>query len=256
MSVIHPSDAPAWPLDGDLDLDHRAERDLPERGAWVHRLLVQRGFFAAPFDQVPDDLYCIVESGDAARGRDEVAAQPHSRVSMNTFFGRFPASYWQRWTSVTEVRLEATVSGTGALAVVASDPDGCTRTVQTVRVAGARDEAVTLSASIDRFVDGGALWLEAVTGDGALTVRGVRWSVGAARTLRPTAVVMCTFNRPDDCLQTLAVLTADPDSMTMVDAVYVIDQGTDTVDSREEFRHISNLLGPKLCYRQQPNLGG
>lgn len=259
MSVIHPSDAPAWPLDGDLDrldLDHRAERDLPERGAWVHRLLVQRGFFAAPFDQVPDDLYCVVESGDAARGRDEVAAQPHSRVSMNTFFGRFPASYWQRWTSVTEVQLEATVSGTGALAIVASDPDGHTRTVQTVRVAAARDEEVALSVSIDRFVDGGALWLEAVTGDGALTVRGVRWSVGAGRSLRPTAVVMCTFNRPDDCLQTLAVLTADPDSMTMVDAVYVVDQGTDTVDSREEFRHISNLLGPKLCYRQQPNLGG
>ena len=75
MSVIHSSDAPAWPLD--RDLDHRVERDLPERGAWVDRLLVQRGFFAAPFDQVPDDLYCVIESGDAARGRDEVAAQPH-----------------------------------------------------------------------------------------------------------------------------------------------------------------------------------
>ncbi len=51
MSVIHSSDAPAWPLDRELDLDHRAERDLPERGAWVDRLLVQRGFFAAPFDR-------------------------------------------------------------------------------------------------------------------------------------------------------------------------------------------------------------
>ena len=222
MSVIHPSGAPAWSLDLDHDLDHRAERDLPERGKWVDRLLVQRGFFAAPFDQVPDDLYCVIESGDAARGRDEVAAQPHSRVSMNTFFGRFPASYWQRWTSVTEVLLEATAAGTGTLAIVASDPDGRTRTVQTVRVAGARDEDVTLRASVDRFVDGGALWLEAATGDGALTVRSVRWSVDTARTLRPTAVVMCTFNRPDDCLHALGVLTADPESMTVVDAAVSI----------------------------------
>ncbi len=259
MSVIHTSNAPVWPLDRDLnyrDLNHHGERDLPERGAWVDRLLVQRGFFAAPFDQVPDELYCLIESGEACRRRHQVVAQPHSRVSMNTFFGRFPASYWQRWTSVTEVLLEATVSGSGALTIVASDPHGRSRTMQTARVAGARDQEVTLRASIDRFVDGGALWLEVTTGEDALTVRGVRWSVGAARSLRPTAVVMCTFNRPADCLHTLGVLTADPDSMTMVDAVYVIDQGTDTVDSHKAFGHISALLGSKLCYRQQPNLGG
>ncbi|MGI9002225.1 MAG: glycosyltransferase [Pseudonocardia sp.] len=252
MTVTDHNDAPARPFDVELS----AEAALPERGEWIDRLLTQRGFFAAPFDRVPDDVYCTVERGDALRRRDAVVVEPYARVSTNTFFGRFPASYWQRWTAATEVLVEVTASGDGVVSIVASDGEGKTRVVQTQRVAGRRERLVTLAAAIDRFVDGGALWLEVAADDASLTVSGVRWSVSATRALRPTAVVMCTFNRPQDCLHTLGVLAADHESMAMVDAVYVIDQGTDTIDSRAEFVRVAELLGPKLHYRQQPNLGG
>lgn len=230
--------------------------EATHRGTRPDRLLAQRGLFAGPFDRVPDDLYCKVEHGDAARGRSEIVVDPHSRVSMNTYFGRFPASYWQRWTSVAQVRLDATVSGSGHLSVSASDITGSTRVVARERVTPARDERVTLTAPIDRFVDGGSMWLEIATGNGTLAVRDVRWSVVPSAPVRATAVVMCTYNRADDCLQTLDALAADEESMAVVEAVYVIDQGTDTVESRAEFRSIAERMGKALHYVRQHNLGG
>jgi galactofuranosylgalactofuranosylrhamnosyl-N-acetylglucosaminyl-diphospho-decaprenol beta-1,5/1,6-galactofuranosyltransferase len=229
--------------------------EAARNGTQPDRLLAQRGFFAGPC-RVPDDLYCTVEQGDAVRERREIVVDPHSRVSMNTYFGRFPASYWQRWTSAAQVRLEATVSGTGHLSVSASDMNGSARVLARERVADAHDERVTLTTPIDRFVDGGALWLEIATDNGMLAVRDVRWSVGAPSAVRPTAVVMCTYNRADDCLHTLDALTADEESMAMVEAVYVIDQGIDTVESRAGFRPIVDRLGSALHYIRQDNLGG
>ncbi|MQA15641.1 MAG: glycosyltransferase [Pseudonocardiaceae bacterium] len=233
-----------------------AEARLPAEGPPVERLVAQRGFFAGPFDRVPDELYATVERGNGDRRRREVAVDPHSRVSMNTYFGRFPASYWQRWTSVAQARLEATVSGTGTLSVVASDIGGSTRVVERKHVAEAVHESVLLTSAIDRFVDGGALWLELETGGATLTVSDVRWSVGAPSVVRPTAVVICTFNRADDCLHTLDVLAGDAGAMAVVDAVYVVDQGTDTLESRAGFQHIVDRLGTVLHYRKQANLGG
>lgn len=229
------------------------------------RLLAARLFFAAPFHQVSDELYRTVDRGKATTDRYRAVVEPYSRVSTNSYFGRFPASYWQRWTAAAEVTLEATVGGTGRLTVVASDAHGVTRTVGTAFVetaepgglpgAGAERE-LRITAQLDRFVDGGALWLELATQAGTLTVRNVRWSVAAPPQLRPTAVVICTFNRPDDCLHTLDVLSGDPDAMAMVDAVYVVDQGTETLESRDGFARVQDSLGAKLRYRRQPNLGG
>ncbi|MGH3794759.1 MAG: glycosyltransferase [Pseudonocardiaceae bacterium] len=243
----------------DLPMNGAQNPDLPASGARVERLVAQRGLFAAPFHRVPDDLYCTVEKGNAARERQTVAVEPYSRVSMNTYFGRFPASYWQRWTTATEVRMDAVVSGSGRLLVVASDHDGLPRVVGSADVGGpaaAAEEQVTLTAQIDRFVDGGALWLELVTQERGLTAGQVRWSVTATARLRPTAVVICTFNRPDDCLYTLEVLSGDDCAMQMVDAVYVVDQGTDTLESHAGFARIRDVLGAKLHYLRQPNLGG
>lgn len=237
------------------------EMEHPARGPGAERLVSQRGLFAAPFYQVPDDLYCTVEKGDAARERQAVVVEPYSRVSTNTYFGRFPASYWQRWTAAAEVRVEAVVSGSGRLSVVASDSYGSPRVVAATDVGPrpadpAAEQEVLLTALLDRFVDGGGLWLEIATHDHRLSVRQVRWSVTAPARLRPTAVVICTFNRPDDCLYTLEILGGDADAMRMVDAVYVVDQGTDTLESRDGFALIREILGAKLHYLRQPNLGG
>jgi galactofuranosylgalactofuranosylrhamnosyl-N-acetylglucosaminyl-diphospho-decaprenol beta-1,5/1,6-galactofuranosyltransferase len=220
------------------------------------RLLAQRTLFAGPSDAAPGELYSVAEKGVAVCERDRVVLDGHAVVSTNTYFGRFPASYWQRWTSVREVRVSATVSGSGLMRVMASDRDGDPRIVAGHRVEDALAETVTLSVPINRFVDGGALWLEWQTVAAGMTVERVRWLVGAARHRRPTVVVICTFNRADDCLATLRTLISDSEVADDLSVVYVVDQGTDSVDSRKGFAEVSEEFGPALRYIRQPNLGG
>ncbi|HEX4222482.1 MAG TPA: glycosyltransferase [Pseudonocardiaceae bacterium] len=219
------------------------------------RLTAQRMLFAAPLSQAPDELYARTTEGAIARARTEVTVSPRTVLSTNTFFGRFPASYWQHWTRVHEVRLHLTCAGQGELRLVASDSEARPRVVDVASV-GEDALEVELVAQLDRFVDGGGLWLEAATLDATLTISDARWTVPAPNSVRPTAVVMPTFNRVDYCLTTLKTLARDMESLDLLDAVYVIDQGSDTVDSRPEFAAITESLRGKLHYIQQPNLGG
>jgi galactofuranosylgalactofuranosylrhamnosyl-N-acetylglucosaminyl-diphospho-decaprenol beta-1,5/1,6-galactofuranosyltransferase len=130
----------------------------PEPGP-PSRLTVQRGLFFGPSALVPEDLYAVVERGGARRERHRVVLDPHSAVSTNTYFGRFHATYWQRWTAVGEVEVTALVSGTGRVRLMASDTNKVWRIAAAEDVHDADALAVRLVAPIDRFVDGGGLWL-------------------------------------------------------------------------------------------------
>ena len=220
------------------------------------RLVAQRGLFRGPDPVCPDDLYLQIEQGSAVRERQRLLVHAGSSVTTDTYFGRFPASYWQRWTVVNQVDVELTLTGSGRVSLVASDPAGETRVVAARDLSGLRSESLTLTAALDKFVDGGFLWVEITTGDDELEVERLRWTVAAPEKLRNTAVVICTFNRADDCTRTLQSLGRDPESLAVLDAIYVVDQGTDTVSSRDAFPEIQRTLGNRLRYIQQPNLGG
>ncbi|QFZ16176.1 glycosyltransferase [Saccharothrix syringae] len=226
------------------------EHEAPER------LLAQRGLFAGPSPIVSEDLYAEVSRGVADRERQRLVLHPHAAVSMNTYFGRFPATYWQRWCVSPEVELSLVLTGSGQVSVVASDAEGEPRTVAARSVEGAEDELVRLTAKIDKFTDGGGLWFDVSTGDDQLVVEQVRWTVAPPRKVRPTAVVICTFNRVEDCLNTMAALASDREPLDLVDAIYVVDQGSDPVESRPRFAEVAAQLGDKLRYVRQPNLGG
>ena len=234
----------------------RDEVDHQHGRSGQKQLLAQRVFFAAPFPDAPDDLYSCSVEGVIERARERVVIQPHAQLSTNTFFGRFPASYWQRWTEVAQVEVSAIVQGTGRISIQASDSAGDVRSVATVMIEDAQREQLRLRTRIDRFVDGGAMWLEASTGDTALVLDTVHWSVTTPKRVRSTAVVICTYNRADDCLHTLKTLSRDDTTLSLVDTIYVVDQGNDTVESRSAFADIQRALGPKLHYLRQPNLGG
>ncbi|MDN5860893.1 MAG: glycosyltransferase, partial [Pseudonocardia sp.] len=220
------------------------------------RLLAQRGLFFGPSALVPEDLYSIVERGAARRTRDTVELAPATLVSTNTYFGRFHATYWQRWTTATEVEVTATVTGTGRVRLLASDTNKVWRIVGAQDVAGADARTVRLVGPIDRFVDGGGMYLELATETGELTVTDVRWSVAAPRTPAPTTVGICTFNRVDDCLDTMQAIADDPGALSTVARVQVVDQGSDPLESRPRFAAVSAALGEQLRYVRQPNLGG
>jgi len=169
-------------------------------------LTAQRGLFAGPAPIVSKDLYSEVLAGSAVRDREAVRLAPGTKVSGNTYFGRFPASYWQRWTDVAQVEFRVIASGAGRISIRASDSAGDARTVATVVVDAANNERVRLVARVDRYVDGGALWLEASTDSAELVLEAGCWSVTKCEPVRPTVVVMCTYNRADDCLRTLDAL--------------------------------------------------
>ena len=56
----------------------------------------------------------------------------HAAATTDTYFGRFPASYWQRWTATTEVEFTVSLTGTGRVSVRASDATGASRTLAVV----------------------------------------------------------------------------------------------------------------------------
>lgn len=222
-------------------------------GPGADRLVVQRGLFSGPSDEIPDELYVEVLAGHAERRRRHVRVGPYGRVSTNTYFGRFPASYWQRWTTATAVRFEGRISGTGRVLLRSSDTNGVPRTLA---VHDARTEDVRLTATLDRYLDGGGLWIEVVTDDDELLLHDARWTMPAPATRRVTSVVICTHNRADDCVATLHALTDERDALAVLDRIVVVDQGTDRVDSRTGFDEIAASLGERLRYLRQPNLGG
>ena len=217
------------------------------------RFLVQRGLFTGPSADIPDEMYVEVVAGHAERRRRHVRVGAYGRVSTNTYFGRFPASYWQRWTTATSVRFEGRVSGTGRVMLRASDTNGVPRTVA---VHDAQTEDVRLEARLDRFLDGGGLWIEIVTDDAELLLHDARWTVAAPAVKRHTSIVVCTHNRADDCAATLGALADDREALRVIDEVIVVDQGTDPVESRPAFDEVSAQLGAQLRYLRQPNLGG
>ncbi|WP_020663035.1 glycosyltransferase [Amycolatopsis benzoatilytica] len=220
-------------------------------------MIAQRGLFAGPDPAVSRELYAQISSGEARRDRTALAVEPASKVTGNTYFGRFPASYWQRWTAATAVRVEMTVSGDGLISLLASDFEGEPRVAAAQPVSGLRAAVVSLAAPLDRFFDGGALWLDCETGPGQqLVVEDVRWTVAAPQRRRPVDLTICTMNRPADCVATLASLAGDEAALTLVRAVHVVDQGTETVRAHEGFPAVAKALRGRLRYLTQPNLGG
>jgi len=109
--------------------------------------------------------------------------------------------------------------------LMASDTNKVWRIVDAAQVEGSAQ--VRLVGPIDRFVDGGGMWLEFGTETGSLTVSDVRWRVTPTHRPAPTDVVICTYNRVDDCLKTLTALGSDPEPLAAVTTVRVVDQGTD-----------------------------
>ena len=188
-------------------------------------------------------------SAGGAAGAGPAPLDPRSTVATNTYFGRFHATYWQRWTAVAEVEVDATgqrhrpgaADGLGREQGVAHrrrrGRSGCGRAT------------CGWSRSIDRFVDGGGLWLELTTESGPMTVEDVRWSVAAPRPQRPTSVVICTYNRVDDCLNTLAAHGGRPGAWRVVDVGRRGGPGHDPLESRAAVRRGRRAARPPAALR-------
>ena len=216
--------------------------------------LAQRVLTLPPTLGLPAELYAKRLHGRAHLERTAFTLDPHAALTTNTYFGRVPASYWQRWTGVREVAFEAEVSGEGVVELFASDFAGEERTVGVHQVSGS--ERIRLSVAIDKFLDGGAVWADFRGGETSLRVTAARWTVPPPPRPRKTAVVICTHNRPTDCIKTLQALAADLSALDALDTVYVVDQGDKPVSAQPEFEQVQADLAGRLRYITQANLGG
>lgn len=177
------------------------------------------------------------------------------RVSFASYFNAFPASYWQRWTVVPQVRLTLRTSGTGTVIVMRSNAQGVQQRVESVEVRDATTSSFDLP--LRTFGDGGWYWFDLVADDDDLVLEHGVWSTDTEPvTTGNVSLGITTFNKPDYCVHTLATL-ADADSvLDEIDTVYVVDQGDQKVAARPEFADTAARLGSTLQIVDQPNLGG
>ncbi|MBO9523834.1 MAG: glycosyltransferase [Nocardioidaceae bacterium] len=197
---------------------------------------------------------------DQILDRRRLRVEEAQRVSLGTYFNGFPASYWRRWTVVTDVRLDVTVSGVGAsVTVYRSMANGRSQRVDGWTCETAGPSSASFDLTLTPFVDGGWYWFDVVAGDEPAVVEEATWSaeVPAERAdLGSVTVGITTMNRPGYCSELVAQIGEDADVQALLDEVLVIEQGTDKVVDAPGFAKAEASLGDKLRVIEQGNIGG
>ncbi|RFU21766.1 glycosyltransferase [Geodermatophilus marinus] len=190
------------------------------------------------------------------RDRSEVTVPAGGEVSFATYFNAFPASYWRRWTVLDQVVLGMRLSGPGRVDVYRSKADGSIIHV-TGSTASGDDRALEFELDLTPFEDGGWYWFDVTADDAPVTVhRAAWWAPQAPAGEARLSVGICTYNRPDDCVNALAALAGDPVVRDLIDTVVVADQGTKKVRDAGGYPAAAEALGDRLRLVEQPNLGG
>ena len=179
------------------------------------------------------------------------------RVSFGTYFNAFPASYWRRWTTVDAVTLRVRVAGECTIIVYRSTAKGYSYPVETVRVETDQPETVERTLSLAPFIDGGWYWFDIVAGPRGTTLIEADWAALAERA-RPgrLSLGITTINRAEFIVDQLRTLGEAPEALDLIDAIYVVDQGTSRVTEHPDFADAAKKAGDRLRVIQQPNLGG
>ena len=189
--------------------------------------------------------------------RHAVRIPAQTMRSFGTYFNAFPASYWRRWTPVRALRLTIRTAGSGQLIVMRSTARGTLQRQEARTVHGAGEQVFELP--LTAFGDGGWYWFDAYAGAEDLTILGAEWTADAhlARTEGTFSLSMTTMNKVAYCLENIRTIAQDPDLRSLLDVMYVIDQGADRLsDHAEELGELQDSLGAQLEVIEQGNIGG
>lgn len=193
--------------------------------------------------------------------RTSLKLSEDSEVSFATYWGAFPASYWRRWTILTDVVLRVEVRGTVRVDLYRSKIDG-----SRIALGGALvdiDESGTGTAEfatdLGPFEDGGWIWFD-ITADSDAELISAGWYSTIDDATLPTekrvTVGIPTFNRPDDAVAALEALASDPEVDDVIDAVLMPDQGTKKVTDHPGYAAAVDKFGDRFHRFEQGNLGG
>ncbi len=197
---------------------------------------------------------------DQILDREALRLPAEERISFGSYFNAFPASYWRRWTIVSEVTLTLTVEGQGAtVTVYRSMANGRSQRVETVTTGDEASSTFEFELSLKPFVDGGWYWYDVVAGDEDVVVRSAEWAaqVPADRAEHGTVdICITTMNRPDFVAKLVGQLGSTPELRPYLDEVLVMEQGTQKMVDSEFFPEAAATLGDTLRVIEQGNLGG
>jgi galactofuranosylgalactofuranosylrhamnosyl-N-acetylglucosaminyl-diphospho-decaprenol beta-1,5/1,6-galactofuranosyltransferase len=189
--------------------------------------------------------------------RRSAAITAGRRVSFATYFNAFPASYWRRWTTVEAVTLRVRVAGECTIIVYRSAAKGHSFPVQTIRVETDQPATVERTLPLSPFIDGGWYWFDVVAGPRGTTLIEAEWSGQAAPAQTGgLSIGITTMNRPDFMVDQLRTLGAATEVLDLLDAVYVVDQGTNRLVDHPDFADAAKKLADRLRVIEQGNLGG
>jgi galactofuranosylgalactofuranosylrhamnosyl-N-acetylglucosaminyl-diphospho-decaprenol beta-1,5/1,6-galactofuranosyltransferase len=180
------------------------------------------------------------------------------RVSFATYFNAFPASYWRRWTTIDAVTLRIRLAGESTIAVYRSAAKGNSHPVETIRVGTDEPVSVERTLPLAPFIDGGWYWFDIVAGPRGTTLIEADW---AAMTQRRApgrvSIGITTMNRPDFMIEQLRTLGEAADVLDLLDAVYVIDQGSSQrLREHPDYPDAAKNVADRLQVIEQANLGG
>src|SRR5689334_5876671 len=193
-----------------------------------------------------------------ATSRTSLEIGKESEVSFATYFNAFPASYWRRWSICQSVALRVELTGTGRVDVYRTKATGVRISVEGRQFVGTDEQpaVVEIEVPLKPFEDGGWIWFDITTDTAVNLISGGWYATEPAPGTANIAVGIPTFNRPADCVNALADLTADPLVDKVIGAVIVPDQGVRKVRDHPDFAAAAAGLGSRLSIHNQPNLGG
>ena len=197
---------------------------------------------------------------DQIESRTALRVLAGDKLSFGTYFNAFPASYWRRWTVVTDVTLTVKISGAGAsLTVYRSMANGRSQRIETVSTGTEDSGEFSFELPLKPFVDGGWYWYDVVAGEEDVIVESAEWTaeVPEDRAEHGTVdIAITTMNRPDFCADLLVQIGEDDALRPYLDEVLVMEQGTQLVTDSEVFPAAEQALGETLRVIEQGNLGG
>ena len=77
------------------------QTSAPDPEQVAGHMVLQRGVFTGPTSDIDPGLYSTIVGICRHRERRSVQLAPGSTVDTDTYFGRFPAAYYLKWTTIT-----------------------------------------------------------------------------------------------------------------------------------------------------------
>jgi galactofuranosylgalactofuranosylrhamnosyl-N-acetylglucosaminyl-diphospho-decaprenol beta-1,5/1,6-galactofuranosyltransferase len=182
---------------------------------------------------------------------------PGSRVSFATYFNAFPASYWRRWSTVSEVILRIRLVGESKVILYRSTAKGHSHPVEMIHVESDDPETIERTLPLTPFIDGGWYWFDIVAGPRGTTLIEADWlALTDPAPAGRVSIGITAFHAPDDLVQKLRVLGEATEIHPLLDTVYVIDQGAGQVSDHPGFEDAAKRLAGRVQVIKQGNIGG